>query len=314
MSDALPGRHYCEEHQGNHSHYASENCDLCKALATIHKMDTDRRYVYVVSHRRHAGDDTPLHTASSEAAAIVWMQVEHLDPGAETEGYYCLCRDRVDAPQSDVGTELLGFYSLLGQPLEDQPDIADPKDVALREAKLDAEKAKAERNKQEKEYVELHRLKSEIARLQALVRESTQFGMNVAAGLPEGHSGDHLRAKARLLALRAEVGDQAAGRIVRRKFTASIAIPASFSMALFEGWSAAELRGLGCALPPTIPDCATLRGGMFEHVRLDIGFAPPSSVSDQAAHGPASSVSDQVAGHTHPAASEGSHHDAPPAP
>jgi hypothetical protein len=33
MSEALPGSHYCEKHQGNHSHYAPENCDLCRARA-----------------------------------------------------------------------------------------------------------------------------------------------------------------------------------------------------------------------------------------------------------------------------------------
>ena len=33
MSQARPGEHYCKEHQGNHSHYAKENCALCRLQA-----------------------------------------------------------------------------------------------------------------------------------------------------------------------------------------------------------------------------------------------------------------------------------------
>lgn len=29
-SGALPGTHLCLEHQGNHSHYAKSNCDICR--------------------------------------------------------------------------------------------------------------------------------------------------------------------------------------------------------------------------------------------------------------------------------------------
>lgn len=29
MSKALDGQHYCKNHQGNHSHYAEENCTVC---------------------------------------------------------------------------------------------------------------------------------------------------------------------------------------------------------------------------------------------------------------------------------------------
>lgn len=32
MSGALPGAHYCVKHQGNYSHYAEHNCELCCAL------------------------------------------------------------------------------------------------------------------------------------------------------------------------------------------------------------------------------------------------------------------------------------------
>ena len=30
MSQALEGEHYCQKHQGNHSHYADHNCTVCK--------------------------------------------------------------------------------------------------------------------------------------------------------------------------------------------------------------------------------------------------------------------------------------------
>lgn len=35
MSQPLPGMHYCKEHQGNHSHYAEQNCEVCKLKAEI---------------------------------------------------------------------------------------------------------------------------------------------------------------------------------------------------------------------------------------------------------------------------------------
>jgi hypothetical protein len=35
MTKVLEGEHYCGKHQGNTSHYATENCTLCKALADI---------------------------------------------------------------------------------------------------------------------------------------------------------------------------------------------------------------------------------------------------------------------------------------
>lgn len=39
MSEALPGEHYCEQHQGNHSHYAEENCTVCKLSARVAEME-----------------------------------------------------------------------------------------------------------------------------------------------------------------------------------------------------------------------------------------------------------------------------------
>lgn len=35
---ALPGNHYCLEHQGNSSHYDENNCDLCVLIAALSNM------------------------------------------------------------------------------------------------------------------------------------------------------------------------------------------------------------------------------------------------------------------------------------
>lgn len=38
MSQALPGVHLCKKHQGNHSHYANENCLVCKMAVIIKEL------------------------------------------------------------------------------------------------------------------------------------------------------------------------------------------------------------------------------------------------------------------------------------
>jgi hypothetical protein len=38
MSRALPGTHLCLAHQGNHSHYAPHNCEICKLEAQRDKL------------------------------------------------------------------------------------------------------------------------------------------------------------------------------------------------------------------------------------------------------------------------------------
>lgn len=40
---ALPGNHYCLAHQGNHSHYADHNCDLCKVEAHIAALEAENK-------------------------------------------------------------------------------------------------------------------------------------------------------------------------------------------------------------------------------------------------------------------------------
>ena len=42
MSQALPGEHYCEKHQGNHAHYAEQNCTVCQ-LRTLLKLAQNLR-------------------------------------------------------------------------------------------------------------------------------------------------------------------------------------------------------------------------------------------------------------------------------
>lgn len=44
MSSALPGSHFCINHQGNHSHYAKENCEVCtlqKEISALRKKIAD---------------------------------------------------------------------------------------------------------------------------------------------------------------------------------------------------------------------------------------------------------------------------------
>jgi|AntRauTorcE11898_2_1112593.scaffolds.fasta_scaffold10989_2 hypothetical protein len=59
MSEALPGEHYCEAHQGNHSHYDPMNCSVCRlqrqlesALERAEAAEADaRRYQYIRDHQ-----------------------------------------------------------------------------------------------------------------------------------------------------------------------------------------------------------------------------------------------------------------------
>ena len=39
MSRALKGEHLCLQHQGNHSHYAEENCVICKQEKRIAELE-----------------------------------------------------------------------------------------------------------------------------------------------------------------------------------------------------------------------------------------------------------------------------------
>lgn len=44
MSKALEGMPYCKEHQGNYSHYAAENCEVCRLraeVASLSRIETE---------------------------------------------------------------------------------------------------------------------------------------------------------------------------------------------------------------------------------------------------------------------------------
>lgn len=40
VSKALPGEHYCLEHQGNHSHYAPHNCTVCQLQEKLDRANS----------------------------------------------------------------------------------------------------------------------------------------------------------------------------------------------------------------------------------------------------------------------------------
>lgn len=39
MGKALPGENYCLAHQGNHSHYAEDNCTVCKLKRRLYHAE-----------------------------------------------------------------------------------------------------------------------------------------------------------------------------------------------------------------------------------------------------------------------------------
>lgn len=41
MSKALPGEHYCLEHQGNHSHYDPKNCTVCTLTRRVTALESE---------------------------------------------------------------------------------------------------------------------------------------------------------------------------------------------------------------------------------------------------------------------------------
>jgi len=55
MSDALPGEHYCENHQGNHSHYASHNCTVCKLEAQ--KTRSQEHYIKLLKELQYRNSE-----------------------------------------------------------------------------------------------------------------------------------------------------------------------------------------------------------------------------------------------------------------
>jgi hypothetical protein len=76
---ALPGSHYCKAHQGNHSHYATSNCELCTALAEVERLRAMIASAFAVLYdapelnpSNYSHDDVcRLNAAACEAHAIL---------------------------------------------------------------------------------------------------------------------------------------------------------------------------------------------------------------------------------------------------
>lgn len=48
---ALPGNHYCREHQGNSSHYDPQNCEMCNLLAALEAMlEAHKQLMHNLAH------------------------------------------------------------------------------------------------------------------------------------------------------------------------------------------------------------------------------------------------------------------------
>ncbi len=59
MSQALPGEHLCLKHQGNHSHYAEENCTICTLERKVLALSaTKRRAESAAADARRGSDMT----------------------------------------------------------------------------------------------------------------------------------------------------------------------------------------------------------------------------------------------------------------
>lgn len=54
---ALKGEHLCEEHQGNTSHYAKENCTICKLQK---KLKDAKSVLEMINLRAQARHDTEM--------------------------------------------------------------------------------------------------------------------------------------------------------------------------------------------------------------------------------------------------------------
>lgn len=73
--------------------------------------------IWLVDHREHPGDVTQVHSASSRAKAEAWMRCQTVV--GWRRGYFGLSSEVIDGDVHQ--TKMLGFYTLTGEPLEDQP-------------------------------------------------------------------------------------------------------------------------------------------------------------------------------------------------
>jgi len=86
MSKALPGSHYCLAHQGNHSHYATHNCTVCKLTAQRDALLKALRPFAEAAKQFDRGPGGHLPTDrvgrdSSITAAMLWTAVDVLNKG-----------------------------------------------------------------------------------------------------------------------------------------------------------------------------------------------------------------------------------------
>lgn len=61
MSEALPGMHYCIDHQGNHSHYAQKNCTVCQMELELNQAKAELSTLRAECERLRDGTASPVH-------------------------------------------------------------------------------------------------------------------------------------------------------------------------------------------------------------------------------------------------------------
>ena len=90
MSKALPGEHLCEKHQGNGSHYAEENCRICKLQRACSMMNDEVSQILgrALKYREDAsgvlvGEHTATSLASEAAIHIKALTEVYNEASAE---------------------------------------------------------------------------------------------------------------------------------------------------------------------------------------------------------------------------------------
>lgn len=58
---ALLGEHYCESHQGNHSHYDPSNCRVCKLEKEVQELQEKLRET-LISYNEHLKTDLKVNS------------------------------------------------------------------------------------------------------------------------------------------------------------------------------------------------------------------------------------------------------------
>lgn len=75
MSSALPGMNYCEDHQGNHSHYAKHNCVVCTLIAALEAAHAHLEYCgYGDSWERECAVEEKLDQKITDALTLAGVK------------------------------------------------------------------------------------------------------------------------------------------------------------------------------------------------------------------------------------------------